>query len=98
MAQLYNTFDENKFNSYDLEKRQLKCATFQNVVHRPPDQAPWANPPPDNPLSLNLQTVSLVQGIVGKQRERQVDYDVRRKQPYIYKFTPMVKYHSVVIV
>jgi len=27
------------------------------------------------PFSLGLQTVSLVQGIIGKQHERQLDYD-----------------------
>jgi len=34
-ATLPQPFDENKLNSYCLEKKQLKCAEFRNVGHNP---------------------------------------------------------------
>ena len=81
-ATLYYTFDQNKLNSYGLDKRQLNCDKYRNVKHktlkdiRPQTTSPKTKAPRQKPpFSLCLQTVSLVQGIVGKQHERQVDYD-----------------------
>ena len=62
---------------------QLNCAKFHSVKHRtlvdvtPRPQVQGQKRPPRQkpPFSLSLTTVSLVQGIVGKQHERQVDYD-----------------------
>jgi len=85
-ATLYYTFDENKLNSYGLDKRQLNCAKYRNVKHKtlkdisPQTTSPRTKTPRQKPpFSLSLQTVSLVQGIVGKQHERQVDYDKWQK-------------------
>ena len=81
-ATLYYTFDQNKLNSYGLDKRQLNCDKYRNVKHKTlKDISPQTTNPKTKaqrqkpPFSLSLQTVSLVQGIVGKQHERQVDYD-----------------------
>jgi len=81
-ATLYYTFDQKKHKSYGLDERQLNCGKYRNVKRKslkdispqrtnPRTKAPRQKPP----FSLSLQTVSLVQGIVGKQHERQVDYD-----------------------
>ena len=84
-ATLYYTFDQKKHKSYGLDKRQLNCGKYRNVKHKtlkdispqttnPRTKAPRQKPP----FSLSLQTVSLVQGIVGKQHERQVTKAVSR--------------------
>ena len=82
---LTDTYGEKKHYRYGLDKKQLNYAKFHNVKHRtlvditphpPRTQAQGQKPPRQKPpFSLSLQTVSLVQGIVGKQHERQVDYD-----------------------
>jgi len=85
-ATLYYTFDENKLYSYCLDKRQLNCAKYRNFKHKTlKDKRPQTTSPKTKaqrqkpPFSLSLETVSLVQGIVGKQHERQVDYDKWQK-------------------
>jgi len=58
------------------DKKQLNCDKFHNVKHKtlvhitPRPQAQGQKRPPRQkpPFSLSLQTVSLVQGIVGKDK------------------------------
>ena len=80
-ATLYYTFDQKKLNSNGLAKRQLNCDKFHNVKNRTLVHiSPRLQAQGQKPLfGLSLQTVSLVQGIVGKQHERQVDYKWQKR-------------------
>jgi len=79
-ATLYYTFDQKKLNSNGLAKRQLNCDKFHNVKNRTLVQislqttSPRTKAQRQKPLfGLSLQTVSSVQGIVGKDKSTTSD-------------------------